>query len=449
MKESKLSKEITQLNFILVVIYFVVIFGATIFIQNFYVDFKLHKLKVFYQTNQETLTEEQLIEYADNQGFTYTIKSKSDIEEEAFDALLDPQTKFSDYSQFLNMLNRITGNQSTPDDPEHNFEAQFNSKTEMVTFVAKDNLITLSLNSSITNDIIVITMTIAIFTSLIFLIMIISVNLFINKRIGRPLDQLVGYIDDIANLNTSKTLNFTHDDEITKIGMALVSMEHDLNKEIVNRNELLRAVTHELKTPLAHIVTLMYLHKSKTGEYADFDYVNDQVQNIISENNELIQITLNSLTSTDKLKQEFNIKPFIENKIKTFDVYLNGKSVDINMHNYTFETNPVPLNLVFNNLLLNASKYSHSFLSVSNDNNIITIANDYLDNAGSGVGKTIISRLSEFENYNIEAIEEDGIYTTIITMPYEEMVTSTEDNVNIKTEDTPDNIEDNDSDNKQ
>lgn len=422
MKESKLSKEITQLNFILVVIYFVVIFGATIFIQNFYVDFKLHKLQVFYDANVETLTEEELIEYADNQGFTYTIKSKSAIEQEALDALLDPKSDFSDYSQFLNMFNRITGDQGTTNDPEHNFEAQFNNKTEMVTFVTEENLITLSLNSSITNDIIVITMTIAIFTSLIFLIMIISVNLFINKRIGRPLDQLVGYIDDIASLNSSKTLNFTHDDEITKIGMALVSMEHDLNKEIVNRNELLRAVTHELKTPLAHIVTLMYLHKSQTGEYANFDYVNDQVQNIISENNELIQITLNSLTSTDKLKQEFNIKPFIENKIKTFNVYLNDKSVDINMHNYTFETNPVPLNLVFNNLLLNASKYSHSFLSVSNDNNVITIANDYLDNAGSGVGKTIISRLSEFENYNIEATEDDGIYTTIISMPFEEMI---------------------------
>lgn len=427
MKESKLSKEITQLNFILVVIYFVVIFGATIFIQNFYVDFKLHKLQVFYDANVETLTEEELIEYADNQGFTYTIKSKSAIEQEALDALLDPKSDFSDYSQFLNMFNRITGDQGTTNDPEHNFEAQFNNKTEMVTFVTEENLITLSLNSSITNDIIVITMTIAIFTSLIFLIMIISVNLFINKRIGRPLDQLVGYIDDIASLNSSKTLNFTHDDEITKIGMALVSMEHDLNKEIVNRNELLRAVTHELKTPLAHIVTLMYLHKSQTGEYANFDYVNDQVQNIISENNELIQITLNSLTSTDKLKQEFNIKPFIENKIKTFNVYLNDKSVDINMHNYTFETNPVPLNLVFNNLLLNASKYSHSFLSVSNDNNVITIANDYLDNAGSGVGKTIISRLSEFENYNIEATEDDGIYTTIISMPFDEMIICDDD----------------------
>lgn len=416
MKESKLSKEITQLNFILIIIYFVVIFGATIFIQNFYVGFKFNKLQYFYDQNVQTLTEDELIEYADAQGFTHTIKSKDSVAEEALDSLLDSHSKFSDYSELLNMFNNIAGSQNDPGDPEHNLEAQFNNKTEMVTFATKDNLITLSLNSSITNDIILITMTIAIFTTLIFLIMIISVNIFINKRVGKPLDQLVNYIDDIANLNSSAVLNFTHDDEIAKIGNALMSMEQDLNKEIINRNELLRAVTHELKTPLAHIVTLMYLHKSQVGEYANFEYVNTQVQNIISENNELIQVTLGSLTQPDKLKQEFNLDTLIHNKIKTFELYLTDKSVDLNLSPYIFEANPVPLNLVFNNLLLNAAKYSHSFLSVSNDGSTVTISNDFKDNAGSGVGKTIITRLSEFENYQIDAFEEDGIYTTIIKL---------------------------------
>lgn len=416
MKESKLSKEITQLNFILVIIYFVMIFGATIFIQNFYVDFKLTKLQNFVEDNQDTLTEDELIQYADEQGFTYTIKSKSAVEDEALDALLDPNSRFSDYSEFLDMFNRIAGDQNSNSNPDHNFEARFNNQTEMVTFATRDNLITLSLNSSITNDIVIITMAIAIFTTLIFLIMIISVNTFINRRVGKPLDQLSTYIDDIANLNANNTLAFTHDDEITKIGTALMNMEHDLNREIVNRNELLRAVTHELKTPLAHITTLMYLHKSQVGEYADFEFVNEQVQNIISENNELIQVTLNSLTSTDELRQEFNLKPFIENKISTFDVYLTNKSIDLDLEPFTFTANPVPLNLVFNNLLLNAAKYSHSFLSVSNKGNTVTIANDYKDNAGSGVGKTIINRLSEFENYTIDASVDDGIYTTSITL---------------------------------
>lgn len=416
MKESKLSKEVTQHIFILVVVYFVMIFGATIFIQNFYVDFKLNKLQVFFEQNEATLTENELITYADEQGFTYTIKSKSDVEEEALDAILDPNSNFSDYTEFLQMFNRIAGNQSTPENAEHHFEAKFNSQTEMVTFATRDNLITLSLNTSITNDIVIITMAIATFTTLIFLAMLISVNMFINKRVGRPLDKLVSYIDGIANLESNQDLTFTHDDEIAKIGTALMSMEHDLNREIVNRNELLRAVTHELKTPLAHIVTLMYLHKSQVGEYADFEVVNDQVQNIISENNELIQVTLNSLTATDKLKQEFNIKPFIESKIKMFDVYLNEKNVELELDSYEFTANPVPLNLVFNNLLLNASKYSKSFLKVTNDGSIVTISNDFTDNAGSGVGKTIISRLSEFENYTIEATEQDGVYTTTIKL---------------------------------
>lgn len=416
MKESKLSKEITQLNFILVISYFIVIFGATIFIQNFYVDFKLNKLQDFYEENQTEMTEDMLIKYADDQGFTYTIKPKSVVEEEALNALLDPNSQFSDYSEILDMFNRIAGDKNNPENPQHNFEARFNSKTEMVTFASKDNLISLSLNSAITNDIIYVTLAIATFTTIIFLIMIISVNTFINKRVVKPLDQLVTYINDIANLDANDDLKFDNDDEIAQIGFALMDMEHELNREIVNRNELLRAVTHELKTPLAHIVTLMYLHKSGVGEYADFDYINDQVQNIISENNELIQVTLSSLTETDKLIQEFDVQTMITSKIKTFDLYLNNKSVDLDLKPYIFKANPVPLNLVFNNLLLNASKYSHSFLSVSNKDDVVTICNDFKDNAGSGVGKTIISKLSEFENYKIEAFEEDGIYTTIINI---------------------------------
>ncbi|WOO86656.1 hypothetical protein RZE82_05945 [Mollicutes bacterium LVI A0039] len=415
MKESKLSKEITQLNFLLVIIYFVMIFGAKIFIQNFYVDFKISKLEEFYNENIDTLTLEQLLEYADEQGFTSTIKPKKIIEKEALNSLLDPDIKFSDYTQYLNMFNSIAGESSGPEEPG-TIIANFNGQSEPIHFADKDNLITLSLNSAIANDIVLITMAIAIFTTLIFVVMIISVSLFINRRVGKPLDKLSTYIDDIANLNVNNSLTFTHDDEIAKIGIALMNMEKDLNREIVNRNELLRAITHELKTPLAHIVTLMYLHKSEVGEYADFDFVNDQVQKIISENNELIQVTLNSLSETDKLKQEFNLKPFIENKIHTFEVYLTGKSIDLDLHQYTFEANPVPLNLVFNNLLLNASKYSYSFLSVTNNEGTVTIANDFKDNAGSGVGKTIITRLGEFENFDIKAYEEDGIYTTVIKL---------------------------------
>lgn len=417
MKESKLSKEITQLNFILVIIYFVVIFGATIFIRNFYVDFKLDKLHDYFSDNSsDEITEKSLIEYANEQGFTYTIKSKDDVEQEAVAALLDPNRRFSDYSEILNMINSIAGDTDSPDNSNPNFKANFNNQTEMVTFATRDNIITLSLNASITKDIVFITMAIAIFTTLIFLLMIISVNTFINKRVGKPLGQLITYINDIADLNANDSLTFTYDDEIAQIGAALMNMEHELNREIINRNELLRAITHELKTPLAHIVTLMYLHKSQVGEYTDFDYVNEQVQNIISENNELIQITLNSLTETDKLKQEFDLQTLINNKIKTFDIYLNDKSVELDLSPYIFTANPVPLNLVFNNLLLNASKYSDTFLKVSNEEGLVTISNDFKDNAGRGVGKTIISRLSEFENYQIESTVEDSVYTTKINI---------------------------------
>ncbi len=410
MKESNLSKEITQLNFILVIIYFVVIFGSTIFIQNFYVDFKLNQLQNFFDENKNSLTEDELIAYAVEQGFTYNVKSKEDIEQETAESFIQSNETLSRYSSIMNIFKQLSKNKKHPP----NATAKFDNKTEIVMFATRDNLITLSLNPSITNDIVFITMVIAIFTTVIFLLMIISVNAFINRRVGQPLDKLSKYIDDIANLNETTELSFNHDDEIAKIGSALVSMEKDLNKEIVNRNELLRAITHELKTPLAHIVTLLYLHKSQTEEYADFNYTNQKIQKIIDENNELIQITLNSLNKTNKLKQRFDIEQLITSKIEMFQVYLANKNISLNFEQFEFEGNPVSINLIFNNLILNAAKYSHTFLKVSNKLNVITIENDYINNRGTGVGKTIISSLSEFENFKIETNANDGIYISTI-----------------------------------
>ncbi len=414
MKESKLSRELTLVIVALAFIYIVIIFVSTFFIQNFYVDMKFERLQSFFEENRTTLTEQELIEYAENQGFTHTVQSFSNLHKEAVDSLFDGEANFSDYSQYLEAFNRLAGNRE--DRQEGEFEANFDTKTESVNFFTQDKLITLSLNSSITKDIVYVTILIASFTTFLFIAMIICVNSFITRRVGRPLDKLSKYIDDIANLSSTQELQFTHDDEIKKIGMALMSMENDLNKEIVNRNELLRAITHELKTPLAHIITLLYLHRNQVDEYANFDFIEEQIQNIINENNELIQITLNSLESTDKLKQDINVKALIESKIKTFDVYLTNKQVTVDVDNFEIETNPVPINLIINNLLLNASKYSNTFLHVSASDMIIKIENDYVDNAGNGVGKTIINRLSEFENFQIDVKQEDGIYTTYINL---------------------------------
>ncbi len=414
MKDSKLSKEITQLNFILVIIYFIVIFGATIFIQNFYVDFKLTMLQNFFEENQETLTEDSLIDYAIEQGFTYTIKTKIDVQAEIYEALTNPNENAKQYSNLLNFFNDLDPN--TEYNSKYKLSTRVDNQTKSVAFSTPENIVTLSLNPSITKDIVFITMSIAIFTTLIFLIMILSVNAFINKRVGRPLDKISKYIDDIASLNHTNELTFKHDDEIAKIAGALVDMEKNLNREIINRNELLRAITHELKTPLAHIVTLLYLHKSKVDQYEDFEHVEQLILEIINENNELIQITLNSLGNTDSLKEQFNIETFITKKIKIFDIYLNGKETTLNLQPFEFKANPVPLNLVINNLLLNAAKYSQTFISIENDGPNIVITNDYQKQHASGVGKTIISRLSEFEGYEIDTLQQDNLYITKVSL---------------------------------
>lgn len=415
MKETNLSNEITKLNFILVVIYFIIIFSATIFIQNFYIDIKFDNLENFYITNEGTLTKLDLLDYINQQGFASQIQSRDDIEKDAIDAIINPSKDFTEFSLPLNMFDQISKQQS-----KHNnklgFIANFDNKNQIANFASTDEFITVSLNSSITNDFIIITITIASFTILIFIIMIISVNIFINRRVGKPLEQISTYIDNIARFNKSEPLTFQHNDEISKIASALSKLESDLNHEISNKNELLRAITHELKTPLAHIVTIMYLHKSQVDEYSDFDFVYDQVQNIIAENNELIQTTLNSLSDTEHNKVNLDLIQVIQEKIALFDVYLNTKKLRLNLEPFTFEANPVSFNLILNNILLNAAKYSYSYLHIQNSKGIIKIQNDFEETTQNGVGKTIIAKLSESEDYTIESTIDNNIYTTIINL---------------------------------
>ncbi len=412
MKDSKLSQELTQLIVVLVVVYLVIMVLATFFIQNFYVSLKFEQLQSYYNENAEDITETQLINYATSQGFTNQIVSKEEVQRKALDSF-NSTNPDDEYHQLFEKFNEFAGNTSS-EQADHPFESNYDSTLESITFVSNEDIITLSLNTTITNDIIFITVSIVLFTTILFLAMIIIVNVFVNKRVGRPLEQLSNYIDDIAKLNHTHSLHFSHDDEIKKIGLALMQMEKDLNKEIISRNELLRAVTHELKTPLAHIVTLMFLHKNEVDQYKDFDFIESEVKKIIDENNELIQVTLNSLDSPDKLKQHINLKALIEDKIKMFEVYHADKDIDLQLENFVVEANPVPLNLVLNNLLLNASKYSDKYLSVKNVESKIIIVNDFIDNSGHGVGKTIIKRLSEAENYRVSTEQHDGVYTTII-----------------------------------
>lgn len=414
MKETRLSREITQLFFLLVIIYFIIIIGSTLFIQNYYVSSKFNKLDEFYEENIDTLTQDEIVEYAKREGFTHTITTRGSFEQEVLDNIIVPGNNYHQFNDLINALNQFANSLNESNDLDYPFEMV--KSNDGRTFTSSDVLIKVSLNSAITGDILRITFTIAAFTMFLFLIMIISVNIFINIRVGRPLGALTNYIDSIANLTSTGKINLKHNDEIKKIGEAIISMEGELNKEIVNRNELLRAITHELKTPLAHIVTLMFLHKNQVDEYADFEYVDKQVQNIISENNELIQITLNSLNDTSKLKQEINLKTLISKKVESLNVYLTAKEVKLDLVDTIIEVNPVPINLIINNLLLNAAKYSLTFLHVVNDGKSIVISNDFKDNPGSGVGKTIVNRLSEFENYEINVEQKDGVYKTTIIL---------------------------------
>jgi signal transduction histidine kinase len=211
-------------------------------------------------------------------------------------------------------------------------------------------------NSKIANELFLIIIFIVIF-SMSF------INFYYIKRLSKPINKLIDFSNDLAKLDFSKRVELKTGDELEKLGDAfnylaneleinfkkLSDLTKSLEKEKESRDEFLKNVSHELKTPIALIKAYTEGLKDNVTKEKDeyYDIILNETNRMEEMVKKLIEVVKNEKINEKKLEQ-INLKEFINNILKKFEVdFINNnikkdinidKSIDIYYTKTDFET---------------------------------------------------------------------------------------------------------------
>ncbi len=201
--------------------------------------------------------------------------------------------------------------------------------------------------------------------------------------------------------------------------------------KISSLNSFIENATHEINTPLSVILMSIEMFDKNPKKY--LLNIKKASKNLSDLNDKLINLTLKNLPNN----LEFvNLKEFLEEKMSYFSPMMSGKnlSFDSNLNSVTLKTDIKKLDVIFDNLISNAIKYSNenSKISLFLDKNKFEISNfgekieaknlnDIFKKyarfskaqAGFGIGLSLVKKYSDELNYKISC-KADGNKTKFI-----------------------------------
>ncbi|TDT68624.1 signal transduction histidine kinase [Hypnocyclicus thermotrophus] len=197
-------------------------------------------------------------------------------------------------------------------------------------------------NSQIANELFLIIVFIVIFS-------VSFVNFYFIKRFSKPLKKLIDFTNGLANLDFSKRIQLKTGDEIENLANSfnylaneleinfkkLNDVTENLKKEKDIRDEFLKNVNHELKTPIALIKAYTEGLKDNIADDRE-EYYNiilnetDRMEEMVKK---LLEVIKNEEINLKKL-EKINLKNYIENILEKFKVdFINNnikKDIEIN-----------------------------------------------------------------------------------------------------------------------
>ncbi len=201
--------------------------------------------------------------------------------------------------------------------------------------------------------------------------------------------------------------------------------------KISSLNSFIENATHEINTPLSVILMSIEMFDKNPKKY--LLNIKKASKNLSDLNDKLINLTLKNLPNN----LEFvNLKDFIEEKMSYFSPMMSEKnlSFDSNLNSVALKTDIKKLDVIFDNLISNAIKYSdeNSKISLFLDKNKFEILNlgekieaknlnDIFKKyarfskaqAGFGIGLSLVKKYSDELNYKI-LCKADGNKTKFI-----------------------------------
>lgn len=280
----------------------------------------------------------------------------------------------------------------------------------------------------------------------IFSVIIITILIFIlSNRIIRPMEKLKLLSKDISELNF-RTESIKTNDEIEELAYSInimsVKLEkahNELNKRNKNLKSFISDASHEMKTPIALIKAYAIGMKDGLDDGTYTDTIIEQAENMAN--------TINTLLYWAKYeKREVNLHPVdlkerLYKSLKNYELLIDKGSISVKCsiedRDFVISSDKDSIDIVFNNLISNAIKYtSNNEIEINlfeeNENAVLSIKNgidydmeDDIENiwkpfyvleksrskelSGTGLGLTIVRTILEENNFGYRVEICDGM----------------------------------------
>lgn len=201
--------------------------------------------------------------------------------------------------------------------------------------------------------------------------------------------------------------------------------------KISSLNSFIESATHEINTPLSVILMSIEMLDKNPKKY--LLNIKKASKNLSDLNDRLINLTLKNLPNNIEF---VNLKDFLEEKMNYFSPMMSERnlSFDSNLNSVVLKTDIKKLDVIFDNLISNAIKYSDENIKISLflDKNKFEISNlgekieaknlnDIFKKyarfskaqAGFGIGLSLVKKYSDELNYKISC-KADGNKTKFI-----------------------------------
>lgn len=325
-----------------------------------------------------------------------------------------------DLAKIVNTDQEVLKNKGEYDESTYYYMITKINNTSKYLISLVDSEYSVSLITSLRNQIIYIQYG---FFIIFALVMILWVLTLIN-----PLKKIKNYIDNIKDRKDSDLI-MNREDEIGIVSKALVEMKEDLDKQESIKEEMIHNISHDLKTPIALIQTYAQSIKDDVYPYGDKDSSID----IILENAERLEHKVKSflyLNRLDYLQGEdneigsFAIQDLIEKIVLQMDFMKPDLHLETELEDVQFDGDEEHWRVAIENIIENASRYAKSVIKITLKEDYLEIYNDgeNIDEATLpylfdpyvkgvkgqfGLGLSIVSKISSMFQYSVTAKNHD------------------------------------------
>lgn len=289
---------------------------------------------------------------------------------------------------------------------------------------------------------------------LVSLLVVTLLCLLLVWRLTRPIRQLQMAVRQLArgNFDTTELKQVrSRDDEVGMLAGEMVNMAVSLKRLLSSHHQLLRDVSHELRSPLTRLQIALAIARKKDPEH-QLDAEHNRIERGVGQINNLISqiLDLARLQQEERHLERLNIIDMLQLWVEDAELELQQKQINIQWqlatNSYSASWDWLLIERAFDNLLRNAIRYAppHSTITVGMHTQLqsvelwvqdegpgvpedslesifdpfsqVDLARDHAS-GGYGLGLTLVKRIVELHEGAVTATNQNPGLRVLMTLP--------------------------------